>query len=251
MASGQSFVEFANEEVANFALRYLNNYELVPTKGLIVDYSMEDQRALFKRKEKIERWRNIAKETKMEKLAEEAKTKPKAEEAPALVELGKRDKSESKKDKGDQKTGIIIAEINDIPTLKKMAAETKSRGQRQRIHKKIDRLEGKDTSKPDESKTGPVQTAKDKINSLLKKREEKLAAKEYHKKAKGLNPEEKAIKNQIIKQKKIKNKEMGTNEDEFDKNFEKYQEKLLKRLEQATKEESGGAPFEEVDVDYD
>jgi hypothetical protein len=40
--------------------------DIVPKKGLIVDFSMEDQRALFKRKEKIERWRKIAKEKKQE-----------------------------------------------------------------------------------------------------------------------------------------------------------------------------------------
>ena len=64
LGSGIAFVEFASEDLSLFAVRYLNNYELVPTKGLIVDFSMEDQRALFKRKEKIERWRNIAKENK-------------------------------------------------------------------------------------------------------------------------------------------------------------------------------------------
>ena len=66
LGNGIAFVEFASEELAYYAVRYLNNYELVPTKGLIVDFSMEDQRALFKRKEKIERWRNIAKENKKE-----------------------------------------------------------------------------------------------------------------------------------------------------------------------------------------
>lgn len=67
LASGQAFVEFVSEDLAMFAVRWLNNYELVPTKGLIVDFSMEDQRALFKRKEKIERWRTIAKQEKAEK----------------------------------------------------------------------------------------------------------------------------------------------------------------------------------------
>jgi len=42
LASGQAFVEFTSEDLASFAVRYLNNYELVPTKGLIVDFSMED-----------------------------------------------------------------------------------------------------------------------------------------------------------------------------------------------------------------
>ena len=71
LPSGQGFVEFSNEDLAYFAVRYLNNFEIVPTKGLIVDFSMEDQRALFKRKEKIERWRKIAQEKKDQQKDEE------------------------------------------------------------------------------------------------------------------------------------------------------------------------------------
>jgi len=66
LPSGQAFVEFTNPDLALFAVRYLNNMEIVAKKGLIVDFSMEDQRALFKRKEKIERWRKIAQEKKKE-----------------------------------------------------------------------------------------------------------------------------------------------------------------------------------------
>ena len=62
LGNGQAFVEFISEDLAYYAVRYLNNYELVPGKVLSCDFSIEDQRALFKRKEKIERWRNIAKE---------------------------------------------------------------------------------------------------------------------------------------------------------------------------------------------
>ena len=64
LPSGQAFVEFTNAELALYAVRYLNNMEIVVNKGLIVDFSMEDQRALFKRKEKIERWRKIASDKK-------------------------------------------------------------------------------------------------------------------------------------------------------------------------------------------
>jgi RNA recognition motif-containing protein len=64
MPSGQGFVEFTKPELALFAVRYLNNLEIAARRGLIVDFSMEDQRALFKRKEKIERWRSIAKDKK-------------------------------------------------------------------------------------------------------------------------------------------------------------------------------------------
>ena len=60
LPSGQAFVEFTSDKLALFAVHYLNNMEIVSGKGLIVDFSMEDQRALFKRKEKIERWRKIA-----------------------------------------------------------------------------------------------------------------------------------------------------------------------------------------------
>jgi len=70
LPSGQAFVEFTNADLALFGVRYLNNMEIVPKKGLIVDFSMEDQRALFKRKEKIERWRKIAQEKKNEMKSE-------------------------------------------------------------------------------------------------------------------------------------------------------------------------------------
>ena len=43
LASGQAFVEFRNEDLALFAVRYLNNLEIAgKNRGLIVDFSMED-----------------------------------------------------------------------------------------------------------------------------------------------------------------------------------------------------------------
>jgi RNA recognition motif-containing protein len=44
LASGIGFAEFADENLAQFAIRYLNNMELATSKGLIVDYSLEDAR---------------------------------------------------------------------------------------------------------------------------------------------------------------------------------------------------------------
>lgn len=64
LASGQAFVEFKSPELALFAVHYLNNLTILGSKGLIVDFSMEDQRALFKRREKIEKWKNLANEKK-------------------------------------------------------------------------------------------------------------------------------------------------------------------------------------------
>ena len=63
-------MEFIREDLALFAVRYLNNLEIVANKGLIADFSMESHLALFKRKEKIEKWRNIAKEEKVKKKEE-------------------------------------------------------------------------------------------------------------------------------------------------------------------------------------
>ena len=71
LPSGQAFVEFLNSDLTLFAVRYLNNMEILTGKGLIVDFSMEDQRALFKRKEKIERWRQIAKDNKKAEALDE------------------------------------------------------------------------------------------------------------------------------------------------------------------------------------
>lgn len=42
LPSGQAFVEFSNADLALFAVRYLNNMEIVPKQGLVVDFSMED-----------------------------------------------------------------------------------------------------------------------------------------------------------------------------------------------------------------
>ena len=65
LASGIAFVEFKSPDLALFAVHYLNNFSISGSKGLIVDFSMEDQRALFKRKEKIEKWRALANEKKL------------------------------------------------------------------------------------------------------------------------------------------------------------------------------------------
>ena len=37
IGNGIGFVEFNNEDLAMFAVRYLNNYEIISAKGLIAD----------------------------------------------------------------------------------------------------------------------------------------------------------------------------------------------------------------------
>lgn len=56
LSNGIGFAEVGDESLAKFAIRYLNNMELVPKKGLIVDYSLEDARILHKRQVKQEKF---------------------------------------------------------------------------------------------------------------------------------------------------------------------------------------------------
>lgn len=54
LGNGIGFIEFGNEEVAAYGIRYLNNMELVNNKGLIVDHSLDDARIVNKREKKLQ-----------------------------------------------------------------------------------------------------------------------------------------------------------------------------------------------------
>ena len=128
LASGMAFVEFRNEALALYAVRYLNNMELTgKNRGLIVDFSMEDQRALFKRKEKIEKWRKIAKEEKDKQKVEKPKATKRSAPADEPLDLGAfwRNKSTDAPEEEDKDGG-------DDQTDKKL-----SRGQRQRMKRRL------------------------------------------------------------------------------------------------------------------
>jgi hypothetical protein len=115
-------VEFTKTELALFAVRYLNNLEIAARRGLIVDFSMEDQRALFKRKEKIERHRTIAKDKKENEVPEEKpvyvdKTKPLdlgAKTAEPKAALTNKEKRKNKKN------NCNIKDVEDVTALKEM-----------------------------------------------------------------------------------------------------------------------------------
>lgn len=66
LASGIGFAEFDDEALALFAIRYLNNMELVPTKGLIAEYSLEDARALHLREKRMDRQKKANDDRKRE-----------------------------------------------------------------------------------------------------------------------------------------------------------------------------------------
>lgn len=73
MASGLGFAEFDDESLALFAIRYLNNMEIGGSRALIVDYSLEDVRALHKRDKRIERQRKANDDRKKEQRREAKK----------------------------------------------------------------------------------------------------------------------------------------------------------------------------------
>ena len=180
-------MEFKNEQLALYAVHYLNNLEIVTNKGLIVDFSMEDQRALFKRKEKIERWRKIASENKEQKKKERSERKGTRgdegaqptttaettaaskviEPAGSALDLGQY--WSQKKAKGNdgeaveadqEKAKASDRQGRDPATLKAQLnseGERLSRGQRQRLKRKIARqaTEGKPSEKIDPSNPNP------------------------------------------------------------------------------------------------
>lgn len=73
LPSGLGFAEFDEEALALFAIRYLNNMELVPNKGLIADYSLEDARVIHKREQRFERVKKVNLEKKKEAKKESKK----------------------------------------------------------------------------------------------------------------------------------------------------------------------------------
>ena len=135
LPSGLGFAEFEDEALALFAIRYLNNMELVPNKGLIADYSLEDARVIHKREQRFERLKKVNLEKKRE-AKKEAKNEVKPAAIPAVVDLGKKTKP------GEKPEVISIDKITDQEVLHRMLRESISRGKRQRIKKRIAFLRG-------------------------------------------------------------------------------------------------------------
>jgi len=55
LASGLAFVELIDDAAALYTVRYLNNMQLSGTRGLIVDFCLEDARKMFHRAQKHEK----------------------------------------------------------------------------------------------------------------------------------------------------------------------------------------------------
>jgi hypothetical protein len=146
---------------------------------------------------------------------------------------------------GDKKPQTIpIDKITDIELLNKMKKETSSRGKKQRIKKRIEMLTAtKDlATKPQnkiietakkiqEEQEKPKPSPKEKVHTLLKKREDKLKNKEEKRKYNGVTPEEKVIMKKIKNKKKDTKKKRARETDEFDSMLNKYKSKFLKKFE--------------------
>lgn len=172
------------------------------SKGLIVDFSMEDQRALFKRREKIEKWRTLANEKK--EVAKKERREERREEKRKLdggqsggpptaqpLDLGAFWQNKQTHDETQQQK-----DLDDKKKREKKAKNPEkqlSRGQRQRLQRREAAKKAKagDDSgifvhktafsnpnagaKATEEKepAAPAMTAKEKIQEIMKKREQK------------------------------------------------------------------------------
>ena len=108
--------------------------ELVGNKGMIVDYSLEDARALHQREQRLEKQKKISLEKKKEQK-KEAKKETKQEIIPGVVDLGKKGKEDKAKEAKPS-----IDKITDLELLHRLLRETHSRGKKQRIKKRIAHL---------------------------------------------------------------------------------------------------------------
>jgi hypothetical protein len=155
LPSGIGFAEFDDENLALFAIRYLNNMEIVPNKGLISEYSLEDARALHKREVRLEKQKKIAFEKKKEQKKQD-KADGLNEKKPAIitgvVDLGK-------KTKGEEPKQLSVDQITDQELLHRMLRESISRGKRQRIKKRLAVLSG-ETPKETEKVAAPKKEEK-------------------------------------------------------------------------------------------
>jgi hypothetical protein len=157
--------------------------------------------------------------------------------------LGAGGRQEEDEPQQKKKKETNLAEITDVAALQQMLVNNKSRGQRQRITKRIKALRG-DAPQNNKQRDPSATSAKDKIEFMMKKREQKLNKKQEVHQHRGLSAEERKIKNEIKSKKRQQNK-ANQLPDEFDSMLEKYQNKLLKKLKQAP--ESGATPFQEVE----
>jgi hypothetical protein len=144
-SSGLAFVELATHEAALFTVRYLNNMQLT-SRGLIVDFCLQDARKMFRRTQKLEKHQRLAMEKKdalKKERRNEKRAKLQAPEKVATVEMGKLGKRSAQE--AERAKPETVSSVNDLAKLAKMKEESISRGKKQRINKKIASITGDDT----------------------------------------------------------------------------------------------------------
>ena len=87
-------------------------------------------------------------------------------------------------------------------------------------------------------------SAKIKVETLLRKRDEKKERKESEKVKKSLSEEDKKLVRQQKNKKRAKKRDEAREEDDFDKMFKQHKQSLLKKLN----EKQAGAEFEEIEM---
>jgi hypothetical protein len=195
-------VEFGDHDMALYCARELNNLKLFKTKGIIIDFALEDHRALEKRKKR----RELA-------LKKKKSNNAISEKKDSLITKHLKEKSEKKEKQEKRKVGVSIeiGDIEDVGVLKKLLKETKSRGKRQRIKKKLKRLGVRNNE--DEDNTESI---KNKNTKMIKKSEKGMKEDNGEEENKGLigkrklnpdNEENLQIEKQIMNKRKNKKRE--------------------------------------------
>lgn len=250
--SGIGFIEVSDPDLALYLVNNMNNFVMnkKTMKGLVVDFALEDHRKLLKRKQKIEKAQKKIKEAK--EGTEEDKQKQKKLKQ-------KLKQQEQDKDK------LTIDQIDDIAKLRELMKATNSRGKRNRIKRKIQRLNGEEPSEPrntdhkkDKQDNKEKQPKKDKQS-----KKEKQAKKEKPEEAKKVKPEledsdqeddggievskatkallkkqnktqdellEDKIKDDIKRNKRKRKNKQKKEEDEVDDVLKSFEERINKRL---------------------
>lgn len=235
-SKGMGFVEVGDHDLALYLIRQMNNLIVneKTNRGLILHFTIEDHRKIHKRELKL---------AKIKKLQDSKQKDGKQDTKPKR----RRDK------KAEEKSKVTIDQVTDIAVLKQMIKESNSRGKRNRIKRRIEKLlnpesaSQKATIEPEVAEVADVEMADDSPEPAAKP--PKLA-KEVTKPQKSANQQIEDEIRQKVKRLKNKKRNQVRKDEEAEmndimKSFEQRINKRLKLIEEAGEDDQG---FEEVEV---
>jgi len=259
-SSGIGFVEVSDHRLAMYLVENLNNFIMNKKrgKGLVVDFALEDHRKLLKRKQKQENLKRKLKENKKEQ-----------------EKLKKRDAKgkDIEEDAEEEKNKETIDQINDVEKLKELMKTTSSRGKKNRIKRKIQRLMGeaptesrnaqkkisqkgsksKAQKKAEEQQENEDEADEDNAGIELSQQTKDMLKKKMNE-SKQIEADIKSkIKRNLRKKKHLKQKQEEEYDDVF-KHFENKINKRLKMIEDAGDEDQGAIDdreFADVEIEED